>query len=138
MCAGTQRERADPNTTGRQSPVQTFNIIITAAVQSTKNIKRTNTTKKPMAQSTTQNNDTTPEEEQAQQSSQEDQPRVITKKKKYLAEGWEFFDAYRKKDTTNTTQAPSKNGGNDKTNTKTPAPAKNGKPTCDNKKAAAK
>ena len=74
---------------------------------------------------------------QTQQSPHKDQPRATTKKK-YLVEGWEFFDAYRKKDTTNTTQAPSKNGGNDKTNTKTPAPAKNGKPTCDNKKAAAK
>ena len=85
-------------------------------------------------QPTTQNNNTTPEENQTQQSPQKDQPRATTKKK-YLAEGWEFFDAHRKKDTTNTTQAPSKNGGNNKTNTKTPAPAKNGK-ACDNKKAA--
>ena len=69
---------------------------------------------------------------------QEDQPRATATKKKYLAEGWEFFNTHRKKDTTTTTQAPSKNGGNGKTSTKTPAPTKNGKQPRDNKKAAVK
>merc|ERR1712115_441387 len=51
----------------------------------------------PTAQLETQGDITEHEEDQAQQNAHEDQPRAVTTKKNYLAEGWEFFDAYKKK-----------------------------------------
>ena len=94
------------------------------------------TAKPPLNTQDTKHNKSTPaQEEQAQPLLQEEEPEA-TQTKKYLADGWDFFNNYRMMNTT--TKPHTKNGGKDKSSTRTPAAAKNAKAPKDNKKTATK